>query len=157
MELGALADNAVVRGAAVDVVRQREASRVRRVMKLAWVLVPVVVYLWHRVLIGDPIRFGLPHLTQNELQWLVPMLLIVALCAVVIVPVVGAGRSPHVQFQPSEITVAFDDVVGLGVVRDEVVKTLNLFLAHQSFRDRMGGNPRKALLFEGALMDPTAM
>ena len=42
-----------------------------------------------------------------------------------------------------------DDVVGLGTVRDEVVKTLNLFLAFRTFRDRMGGNPRRAILFEG--------
>jgi cell division protease FtsH len=149
VELGALADNAVVRGAAVDVVRQREASRVRRVTKLAWVLVPIVVYLWHRILIDDPIRLGRPHLTENQIQFIIPMLLILMLCSVIIVPLLGAGRSPHVQFQPSEISVSFDDVVGLGVVRDEVVKSLNLFLAHKSFRDRMGGNPRKAILFEG--------
>ena len=41
----------------------------------------------------------------------------------------GAGRSPHVRYDPSEIDVTFDDVVGLGPVKDEVVKTLNLFLA----------------------------
>jgi ATP-dependent Zn protease len=149
VELGVLADNAVVRGAAVDVVRQREATRVKRVTKLGWLLVPIVVYLWHRVLIHEPIHLGLPHLSDSEIQWVVPMLLIVLLCGVILVPMLGAGRSPHVQFQPSEITVAFEDVVGLGVVRDEVVKTLNLFLAYQSFRDRMGGNPRKAILFEG--------
>ena len=40
-------------------------------------------------------------------------------------------------------------VVGIGPVKDEVVKTLNLFLAYKTFRDRMGGNPRKAILFEG--------
>jgi ATP-dependent Zn protease len=34
-------------------------------------------------------------------------------------------------------------------VRDEVVKTLNLFLGFQTFKERMGGNPRKAILFEG--------
>ena len=60
-----------------------------------------------------------------------------------------AGRSPHVRYQASEIDVTFDDVVGLGPVKEEVVKTLNLFLAYQTFRDEMGGNPRKAILFEG--------
>ena len=34
-------------------------------------------------------------------------------------------------------------------MRDEVVKTLNLFLGYQTFREHMGGNPRKAILFEG--------
>jgi ATP-dependent Zn protease len=68
---------------------------------------------------------------------------------VLIIPMAAAGRSPHVSFRPSEIPVGFDDVVGLGVVKDEVVKTLNLFLAYRTFRERMGGNPRKAILFEG--------
>ncbi|MCZ7527981.1 MAG: AAA family ATPase [Acidimicrobiia bacterium] len=65
------------------------------------------------------------------------------------IPLAFAGRSPHVEFRPSEIAVGFDDVVGLGVVKEEVVRTLNLFLAYKTFHDRMGGNPRKAILFEG--------
>jgi len=40
-------------------------------------------------------------------------------------------------------------VVGAAAVVEEVVKTLNLFLAHSTFRDRMGGTPRRAILFEG--------
>ena len=35
------------------------------------------------------------------------------------------------------------------MVKDEVVKTLNLFLAYKTFREQMGGNPRRAILFEG--------
>ena len=42
-----------------------------------------------------------------------------------------------------------EDVVGIGPVRQEVVNTLNLFLGYQTFREHMGGNPRKAILFEG--------
>ena len=34
-------------------------------------------------------------------------------------------------------------------MKDEVVKSLNLFLGYQTFRDVMGGNPRKGVLFEG--------
>jgi ATP-dependent Zn protease len=149
VDLGTLADNSVVSGATVDVVRQRETTRIRRIERVAWTLVPVCVYLWHRILIGSPVQLGFPHLTQNEINNLPIFLIVIALVVIVIVPVAVAGRSPHVRFQPSEIAVGFDDVVGLGVVRDEVVKTLNLFLAYQTFRDRMGGNPRKAILFEG--------
>ena len=149
MDLGTLANDRVVSGATVDVVRQREATRLRRITRVAWVLVPIVVYLWHKILIGSPMRFGMPRLTQTEIQNLPIFFIVGALFMIVIVPVAVAGRSPHVRFQPSEITVGFEDVVGLGPVRDEVVKTLNLFLAYQTFRDRMGGNPRKAILFEG--------
>ena len=52
-------------------------------------------------------------------------------------------------YDPSEISTTLDDVVGLGPVKDEVVKTLNLFLGYQTFRKVMGGNPRKGVLFEG--------
>ena len=51
------------------------------------------------------------------------------------------GRSPHVLYRPSEIDVSLDDVKGARVVVDEVVKTLNLFLAHKTFKERMGGTP----------------
>src|SRR3954464_15473656 len=69
--------------------------------------------------------------------------------AVLVVPMLGAGKSPHVLFRPSEIDVSMADVKGAGAVVDEVVKTLNLFLAHKTFRERMGGTPRRAILFEG--------
>src|SRR5581483_7149456 len=52
-------------------------------------------------------------------------------------------------FRPGEIEVSFADVKGMGVVVDEVVRSLNLFLAFRTFRDGMGGNTRRALLFEG--------
>src|SRR5256712_12302608 len=42
-----------------------------------------------------------------------------------------------------------DDVRGAGIVVEEVVKTLTVFLAHRTFRERMGGTPRRAVLFEG--------
>src|SRR5204863_114762 len=81
---------------------------------------------------------------------LVPGLLLIVLFAFVIgVPLVAAGRSPHILYRPSEIDVAMSDVKGAGVVVEEVIKTLNLFLAHKTFRDKMGGTPRRAILFEG--------
>jgi ATP-dependent Zn protease len=61
----------------------------------------------------------------------------------------AAGRSPHVLYRPDEITVGFDDVRGSEGLVEEVTKTLNLFLAHQTFAEEMGGSPRKAILFEG--------
>ena len=38
---------------------------------------------------------------------------------------------------------------GADIVVEEVVKTLNLFLAHRTFAERMGGSARRAILFEG--------
>src|SRR5947199_5811013 len=76
-------------------------------------------------------------------------LLVVLLGGVVVVPMLGAGRSPHVVYRANEIDVSLADVKGAGVVVDEVVKTLNLFLSFKTFRERMGGTARRAILFEG--------
>ncbi len=42
------------------------------------------------------------------------------------------------------------DVVGADQVRREAIDSLNLFLAHRTFTDEIGGTPRRGLLFEGA-------
>jgi ATP-dependent Zn protease len=91
----------------------------------------------------------MPHFSQNQMQVLFPLALIVVLCVVLVVPMVSMGKSPHVRYDPSEIGIGLDDVVGLGSVKDEIVKSLNLFLGYQTFRKVMGGNPRKGVLFEG--------
>jgi ATP-dependent Zn protease len=77
------------------------------------------------------------------------VVLILILGSVLAVPLLAAGRSPHVLYRPEEIDIRLRDVVGAGVVVEEVVKTLNLFLAHRTFKERMGGSPRRAVLFEG--------
>jgi cell division protease FtsH len=65
-----------------------------------------------------------------------------------LLPLVGQGRSPHLPYRPEQLDVGLDDVKGLGTVRDEVVKTLNLYLGYATFKDRLGGNPRRGILFE---------
>src|SRR5690348_11546246 len=133
----------------VDVTRFRERTRRRRLLKLFLRLAPIAAWVLYRFAVGNPIHPGFPHLSPTQEQ-LAPGVALVALLAVVIgVPMLMAGKSPHIRYQPSEIKVGFDDVVGLGPVKDEVVRTLNLFLTHQTFRDRMGGSPRRAMLFEG--------
>jgi ATP-dependent Zn protease len=61
----------------------------------------------------------------------------------------ASGRSPHVMYRPEQIDVTLDDVVGLDPVKEDVVRSLNLFLAHATFAREMGGTPRRGLLFEG--------
>ena len=77
------------------------------------------------------------------------IVLIVLLSLVMVVPLLAAGRSPHILYRPDELTMTFDDVRGSETLVEEVTKTLNLFLAHRTFAERMGGSPRKAILFEG--------
>lgn len=59
------------------------------------------------------------------------------------------GRSPAMRFGPEEIGIGFDDVRGLDGVLEEVTRTLQIFLAYKAFREELGGNPRRGILFEG--------
>ncbi len=135
--------------AGADVARTREASRRRRIGRLVGALTAVGGLLWVRILSGSPVHLGLPHLPSGSAAYLPAVILIVVLGSLMVVPMIGMGRSPHVLYRPGEIDIRLDDVKGAGVVVEEVVKTLNLFLAHKTFRERMGGTPRRAILFEG--------
>src|SRR5215211_7224000 len=145
-----LGGGAVLRAADVDVGRARERRRRRRLARLAGVLWVAALAVWWRVLTGASLNplDGL-DLGPDAVVWL-PALLIVAIIAVVmLLPMLGQGRSPHLTYRPEQIDVGPHDVKGLGPLRDEVTKTLNLFLGYATFKDRLGGNPRRGILFEG--------
>jgi cell division protease FtsH len=147
-ELKALGNEQVLQGTA-DVAVARERVRLGRIGRLTVVMVLLNLLLWGRWAVGSPIHFGPPHLTG---QWatLMPMLIIMLMvCGVVLIPMAGMGRSPHILYRPSEIDVTLADVKGAGIVVEEVVKSLNLFLAHKTFKELMGGTARRAVLFEG--------
>jgi cell division protease FtsH len=97
---------------------------------------------------GD-FRWPHPGIPASLLPYLPGLILIVLLGAVMAGPLLMAGRSPHVLYRPEELGTTLADVVGADAVVEEVVKTLNLFLAHRTFAERMGGTPRRAVLFEG--------
>jgi ATP-dependent Zn protease len=147
VDLQALRDDRVVGAEKADVGRFRERSRQQRLRALCLALMALLAWLWWRVVTHNPI--GLPRLTPRVLEFLPIAALTVMLGLALAIPLLAAGRSPHVLFRPSQINVSLDDVKGAPVVVDEVVKTLNLFLAHKTFKERMGGNPRRAILFEG--------
>ncbi|HEV7524769.1 MAG TPA: AAA family ATPase [Acidimicrobiia bacterium] len=140
---------AAVLSGTLDVSRIRESTRRARLWRLVLVLAPIAAYLYYRIFTHNLIRFGMPKFSATQVQIFLPVGLIVVLCIVLVVPMMAMGKSPHVRYDSSEISTTLDDVVGLGPVKDEVVKTLNLFLGYQTFRTVMGGNPRKGVLFEG--------
>jgi cell division protease FtsH len=131
-----------------DVSASRETQRRRRLRTFALVVGAVAGFLWFRILIGHPINF----FQVPEINWMLmtPILFFVLLGAVLLFMTVGAGRSPHVLYRPEQITTRLDDVIGIDPVKEDVVRSLNLFLAHKTFATEMGGTPRRGLLFEGA-------
>ncbi len=148
MDLSSLGRDELVMPTAADVNRSRERVRQRRLGRLVTLLGLIAAWLWWRALTGRSLMPSWPG-PDIPPEYLTPLLLVVVLGGVLIVPMLAAGRSPHVQFAPEEMTVGLDDVRGAPVVREEVVKTLNLFLAHRTFQEELGGTPRRAILFEG--------
>jgi cell division protease FtsH len=149
MELESLSQSGVLTQSTGDVAVARERARQSRLRKLGLLLGVLLTWTVFRAVTGNPIQFGLPGLSEEWRPMLPALLLMVVLTGSLLVPLLGAGRSPHVLYRASEIDTSFDDVRGAGVVVEEVVKTLNLFLAHKTFKERMGGTARRAILFEG--------
>jgi cell division protease FtsH len=140
----------VLRAADVDVGKARERRRQRRLARLAVLLSVVCALAWWRGLSGRPLNpLAGVSLGPDAIFWLPMVLVVLVICVVMLLPLVGQGRSPHLLYRPEQLDVDLDDVKGLGTVRDEVVKTLNLFLGYATFKDRLGGNPRRGILFEG--------
>ncbi len=148
MELKLLSRAQLVEGSRADVAAARERARLRRLRRLLALLAVVAAWLWWRTITQAPVLPRWVHF--GWLGTFGPALLIVVLLGLVLaVPLVGTGRSPHVLYRPGDTGVTLDDVKGSPVLVEEVVKTLNLFLAYRSFREQMGGTPRRAVLFEG--------
>src|SRR5947209_19244547 len=94
MDLQSLKQNRVFRGAAADVARSRERSRQRRLGRIALLMGFVCVWMWNRVLDGQSALPARPHLSPAIAQALPLLILVVVLGAAVLLPLLGAGRSP---------------------------------------------------------------
>jgi len=127
----------------------RERQRLRRLRKLAAVLTVVTVWMWWRIANGETPWPALPQFSDEALFWLPGILIIAMLAAVMILPMLGNSRSPHVIFRSEQLKTSFSDVKGLGRVLDEVGHTLRVLLDHETLRNQMGGSPRRGVLFEG--------
>lgn len=149
MDIGELGGDRVVSGAAVDTFQSSERARQRRLRRLVLVFgLPLLVFWW-RELSGDPVRPGVPQWMSDAPEMWISVGLLVMLGAMVLLPFLGAGRSPHVLLRPTDSKVSLADVVGAEATKREAIDTLNLFLAHKTFAEEMGGTPRRGVLFEG--------
>jgi cell division protease FtsH len=140
--------SSVLAARAADVGAERELRRRRRLLKLGLILAAIGAIVLARALAYDGGPFvPLPSIDPFLLTIIVFFTLLLALA---VGQQVMSGRSPHVTYRPEQIDTTLDDVVGIDAVKEDVVRSLNLFLAHATFRNEMGGTPRRGLLFEGA-------
>ncbi|MDQ1541178.1 MAG: cell division protease FtsH [Actinomycetota bacterium] len=146
-QLSSVAGSTVMNVRVADVGLQRERTRRSRLWRLTAFLAVPTGLLWYRILDHRPFNpFAFPHI-----NWLVlsPMLFFGMLILLMGGMQFGIGRSPHHVVRPEQIDVRLSDVVGIDVVKSEVVRSLNLFLSHKTFAREMGGRARRGLLFEG--------
>jgi len=131
-----------------DVGRTRERLRRERWRRLLdWSALIVGVVVLRLLTKGDAAFLPLPTVDP----FLMVIIFFFGLMALLAVgQTMMTGRSPHVLYRADQLTTRLQDVVGIDPVKEEVVRSLNLFLAHKTFREGMGGTPRRGLLFEGA-------
>jgi ATP-dependent Zn protease len=145
-EVSAIVGPAILGSA--DVARARERRRITRLRRLVAVAALLLGWVVIRTMRGHSIipSFPFPHWLGGSL----PIIFIVLMLGVVMLaPFLGAGRSPHTIVRPGETAVGLNDLVGIDAIKAEVVRSINLFLAHQTFRETMGGTARRGVLFEG--------
>ena len=149
MDIAKLQQGDVVRTADVDTSAHRERQRRRRLWKLVVVLGIPTLWFWVRELSGNPVRPGLPAIIRQSPELALLVVLMSVMMLLMLVPYLGAGRSPHTLLRPEDSKVRLADVVGATQTKREAIDTLNIFLNHESFREQMGGSARRGVLFEG--------
>ena len=136
-------------GHKADVRAVRERNRQKRIRVLLYAQLIVLGWLLKRLVEDNPVVFGLPSLGPDFILWAFPALILLSVILMVILPMVINGRSPHVRFTPEELGLDFGDVRGIDTVLEEVTRSLQIFLTYKTFREELGGNPRRGILFEG--------
>src|SRR5579884_3610258 len=122
MDLRSIGGARVVAAATADVGATRERVRQARMRKLVAVLTPVAVLLVIRAVTHPGQGLSMPHIPSGLMPYLPGFILVALLSVALVLPLLGAGRSPHVLYRPGEIDVSFNEVRGAGIVLDEVVK-----------------------------------
>jgi len=129
-----------------DVYRHRERSRLKKVIR-ALVVVAVFDLLFWRWLDAHPEGFSF-QLPPEWPIYLPAIVIVLAIVLMVCLPLMS-GRSPHLVVSPEQVEIGLTELKGLDGQRDEVLRTLDVFLGYATFRDELGGTPRRGILFEG--------
>jgi cell division protease FtsH len=136
----------LVRQGRADVFRQRERSRLKKIIRAIAVVGGLDWFLWRWYSTGHSI--GLPKFGPEFFIYLPVIGIFIAIIAMALLPLMN-GRSPHMTVYPEQVEIGLTDVKGLDHQVDEVVRTIDAFLGYATFREELGGTPRRGILFEG--------
>lgn len=149
MDITRLSSGAMLSGDDIDANANRERVRQRRLRRKLYLLTPILAYLVYRLATDNPIRPGIPGWLTGNPEIIIALGLICILGAVILIPFLTTGRSPHTVLRAEDSNVRLDDVVGAEQTKREAIDSMNLFLASETFEEVMGGKPRRGVLFEG--------
>ena len=129
-----------------DVFRTRERTRFKKVLRALILVIGLDAFLWYWYSNGHSL--GLPTMPEDWIYFLpvLGMLLVVVLMAMM---PLWNGRSPHVTVYPEQVEIGLVEMKGLDGQVDEVRRSLDVFLGYATFREELGGTPRRGILFEG--------
>ena len=136
----------LVRKGRADVFRQRERTRLKKLLR-AIVIVGVIDVVLYR-LWASGFRLALPQFGPEAIFFIPPLVMLIAIIGMPLVMLLN-GRSPHITVYPEQVEVGLTDIKGLDNQVDEVVRSLDVFLGYATFREELGGTPRRGILFEG--------
>ena len=136
----------LMRQGTADVFRHRERSRLKKVLRAIAVVFLLDAFLYDWYTTGH--RIGLPSFGPEFIYFLPVIGIFVAIAFMALMPFMF-GRSPHLTVYPEQVEIGLTEIKGLDTQVDEVIRTLDVFLGYATFRDELGGTPRRGILFEG--------
>ncbi len=84
-----------------------------------------------------------------EFIYFLPVIgIFIAIFLMAAIPLIS-GKSPHITVYPEQVEFGLSDIKGLDTQVDEVIRTIDVFLGYATFREELGGTPRRGILFEG--------
>ena len=149
MDLTQMSAGQMVSGGDIDASTNRERTRQRRLRRPLVIFSMVFSFLLYRLITDNPIRPGIPAWLTGSPEIIIAVGLISVLGAVILIPLLTTGRSPHTVLRASDSKIRLDDVVGAEQTKREAIDSLNLFLMSETFKSEMGGTARRGVLFEG--------
>jgi cell division protease FtsH len=129
-----------------DVLKVRHRTKVKRVLRATIFLSAIDAFLWYRYASHNPLQ--LPSLPEGWVFFLPVVGLFAVILLMAALPLMN-GRSPHLTVYPEQVEVGLTEVKGLDGQVEEVVRSLDVFLGYATFRNELGGTPRRGILFEG--------
>jgi cell division protease FtsH len=149
MSMTRLSAGKMISGGDIDATANRERTRQKRLRKPLVIFSLIFAFLMYRMVNYNPIGFGIPAWLTGSPEIIIAVGLITVLGAVILIPLLTTGRSPHTVLRASDSKIRLDDVVGAEQTKREAIDSLNLFLMSETFKSEMGGTARRGVLFEG--------